>query len=77
MCVVIIFQQLILKTCLMHELSEEVLMLSKTGHVNLGTNEQLSPLALLNRLHYGHLEAISKLMRLALEYSAPYLQLLP
>ena len=26
------------------ELSEEVLMLSKTGHVNLGTNEQVSPL---------------------------------
>ena len=34
------------------ELSEEVLntMLSKTGQVNLGTNEQLSPLAYLNRL---------------------------
>ena len=39
-------------------LSEEVLMLSKTWHVNLGTNEQLSPLALLNRLHYSHLEAL-------------------
>ena len=59
----------------MHELSEEVLMLSKTGHVNLGTNEQLSPLALLNRLHYGHLEALFYV--LALEYFASYLQLLP
>ena len=40
------------------ELTEEVLMLSSTGDVNLGISTQLPPLELLNKLHECHLDAL-------------------